>query len=362
MTFQRGFDLPSGRRKKGTIPIVSSGGFSGYHDVARAKQPGIVIGRYGSIGNIFYIEEDYWPLNTTLFVKDFKSNYPLFIYYLLHTIRFEEHNGKTGVPGVNRNDLHSICVLLPPFFEQIKISTILSTWDDLLTILIRLIDTKRQQKQALAEQLLTGKRRLKGFEGEWSKMTIAGVAAEFSERGNDTSLTVLSCTKYRGLVRSLEYFGKQIFSEDISKYKLVNRGMLAYATNHIDEGSIGIQDIEDKAVISPMYTVINPKRNIHGEFLISVLKTETYRQFFVTRMSASVDRRGSLRWKDFSKIPFVLPPLVEQKAIVSVLSALDTEIDLLTRQQAKVQEQKRGLMDLLLTGKVRVQIPEEVPA
>lgn len=262
----------------------------------------------------------------------------------------------SSIPHINTKDLKKFLIPLPPLPEQHKIAAILSAWDDALSILARLIDAKRQQKQALAEQLLTGKRRLKGFEGEWKEKTVADVASEFSKKGQNKSLTVLSCTKHNGLVRSLEYFGKQIFSQDISGYKLVKRNMLAYATNHIDEGSIGLQNIEDEAVISPMYTVIETGSSITPEFLFALLKTETYLQLFIARMSASVDRRGSLRWKDFSKIPLRLPPLPEQQAIASVLSTLDAELSALTRQQAAVQQQKRGLMDLLLTGRVRVKV------
>ncbi len=265
-----------------------------------------------------------------------------------------------GAQGVfNTGSAQKIRIPLPPLPEQRRIAAILSQWDDSLSILTKLIEAKRQQKRGLAEQLLTGKRRLKGFGGEWRKGQISDVASEFSERGRDKSLTVLSCTKHFGLVKSLEYFGKQIFSQDTSNYKLVKRGMIAYATNHLDEGSIGLQDLEDSAVISPMYTVMQVKSNFDQKFLFMLLKTEEYRLVFASRTSASVDRRGSLRWGEFSKIPLLIPPLlVEQQAIVSILSTLDEEVNTLNALKAKVQEQKRGLMDLLLTGKVRVKVEE----
>ncbi len=107
---QRGFDLPKEKRKKGSIPIISSGGVTGYHDTPKAMAPGVVTGRYGSIGDVFYIDQDYWPLNTALWVKDFHGNDEKFIYYLLCSFNFEKFSDKTGVPGVNRNDLHSIKV------------------------------------------------------------------------------------------------------------------------------------------------------------------------------------------------------------------------------------------------------------
>lgn len=107
---QRGFDLPGSQRIKGSIPIVSSGGITGYHSEAKCKAPGVVTGRYGSIGDVFYLEENYWPLNTSLWVKDFHGNHEKFIYYLLVNFDFKKFSDKTGVPGVNRNDLHAVKV------------------------------------------------------------------------------------------------------------------------------------------------------------------------------------------------------------------------------------------------------------
>ena len=112
-TLQRGFDLPHRFRKPGTIPIVTSSGIEHTHCEARVKAPGVVTGRYGTIGEVFFVRDDFWPLNTTLYVRNFHGNSPLFVSYLLRTIDFHTHSGKRGVPGVNRNDLHEIAVALP---------------------------------------------------------------------------------------------------------------------------------------------------------------------------------------------------------------------------------------------------------
>jgi type I restriction enzyme S subunit len=91
VTLQRGFDLPSAsREKKGTIPVVSSSGVSGFHSEAKAQAPGVVTGRYGSVGEVFFLMEAFWPLNTTLFVVDFKGNHALFVYYLLQSLNFKK--------------------------------------------------------------------------------------------------------------------------------------------------------------------------------------------------------------------------------------------------------------------------------
>lgn len=130
VTLQRGFDLPAQKRKPGKVPIVSSSGVSAHHSEVAVKGPGVVTGRYGTIGQVFFIEKDYWPLNTTLWVKDFHGNDPLFTSYLLRTIDFQSCSDKSSVPGVNRNDLHRITVSLPPLAEQKRIASILGALDD----------------------------------------------------------------------------------------------------------------------------------------------------------------------------------------------------------------------------------------
>ena len=130
ITLQRGFDLPSQDRKPGRVPILSSSGITGYHSEVGVPGPGVVTGRYGTIGQVFLIKEDFWPLNTTLWVKDFQGNDPLYTSYLLRTIDFMSCSDKSSVPGVNRNDLHRILVLLPPLDEQRTIASVLGALDD----------------------------------------------------------------------------------------------------------------------------------------------------------------------------------------------------------------------------------------
>lgn len=141
ITFQRGFDLPIQDRLPGSVPIVSSSGITGNHREARVSGPGVVTGRYGTIGEIFYIAEDFWPLNTTLFVKDFKGNHPRFITYLLQTVDFMAHSDKSSVPGVNRNHLHMVRVRVPSLPEQQALAGVLGALDDKIELNRRMNET-----------------------------------------------------------------------------------------------------------------------------------------------------------------------------------------------------------------------------
>ncbi|MFA0173197.1 restriction endonuclease subunit S, partial [Vibrio splendidus] len=110
ITLQRGFDLPKGDRVEGGIPVVASTGVGGYHNESKVKAPGVVIGRSGSIGGGQYITDDFWPLNTTLWIKDFKGHDPRYVYYLMRSIDFTKFNVGSGVPTLNRNHLSSLLV------------------------------------------------------------------------------------------------------------------------------------------------------------------------------------------------------------------------------------------------------------
>ena len=132
ITLQRGFDLPTARRKDGDVPVIASTGIAGYHNEAKVRGPGVVIGRSGSIGGGQYTADDFWPLNTTLWVKDFKGNNPRFTYYLLKGIDFTRFNAGAGVPTLNRNHIASLRVSSFSSAEQDQITSILSAYDDLI--------------------------------------------------------------------------------------------------------------------------------------------------------------------------------------------------------------------------------------
>jgi type I restriction enzyme S subunit len=130
--FQRGFDLPRDKFIDGEFPVVGSTSILGFHIEFKVKAPGIVTGRSGTIGQFQFLKTDFWPHNTSLWVKDFKGNDEKFAYYLLHTLDFIGLNGGGAIPSLNRNFLSSIFVNLPPLLTQRKIASILSVYDDLI--------------------------------------------------------------------------------------------------------------------------------------------------------------------------------------------------------------------------------------
>ncbi len=152
LNFKRGYDLPKSERKEGLIPIVSSSGISGYHDEYKVSAPGVVTGRYGTIGSVYYVDKPFWPLNTTLYITDFKGNDPKFIFYFLHSFDFEKYSDKSTVPGVNRNHLHLEDIIIPPLSGQRDIASVLSSLDDKIDLLHRQNATLESMAEALFRQ------------------------------------------------------------------------------------------------------------------------------------------------------------------------------------------------------------------
>ena len=150
LTLQRGFDLPGRERSPGSVPVVSSSGITDYHAESKVKGPGVVTGRYGTIGQVFFVPEDFWPLNTTLYVRDFKGNDPRFIGYFLKGIDFFAYSDKAAVPGVNRNHLHESLVSYPtnPGAQQ-AIAHILGTLDDKIELNRRMNQTLEAMARAI---------------------------------------------------------------------------------------------------------------------------------------------------------------------------------------------------------------------
>lgn len=157
---QRGHDLPSDDRIEGTIPVVSSGGVSGFHNIAIADGPGVITGRYGTVGEVFFTDTRYWPLNTTLYVKDFRGNDHKWIYHLLSSIPLDIDSQKSAVGGINRNIVGSLRVPRPPVREQRAIARELDEAENSSMEARRMLGTQIQllleRRQASITAVVTG--------------------------------------------------------------------------------------------------------------------------------------------------------------------------------------------------------------
>lgn len=162
VTLQRGFDLPKAKRNnEGGVPIYAASGLTGYHDEIKAKGPGIVTGRSGTLGIVKLVLEDHWPLNTSLWVKKFENCTAHYAYYLLDSIGLERFNSGASVPTLNRNDVHGNPVIAPPLELVNKFEEIVAVKHKQINVLKRKNTNLKQQRDMLLPKLISGQIELK---------------------------------------------------------------------------------------------------------------------------------------------------------------------------------------------------------
>lgn len=286
--------------------------------------------------------------------------------FLEYSLRFKAseslHLTQGGQPNFSAEIVKKFSILLPPLPEQVKIASILSEWDDSLFTLSKLIEAKRQQKRGLAEQLLTGKRRLKGFSGEWEEKELGQVAEIDSDSlgqntDQDYQFHYLSLSEVnRG---QITFPNEKIsFSEAPSRARRkVRQGdvLLGTVRPNLQAFAILKNQVAD-LIVSTGFSAIRAHEFSDSEFIYQSLYSSNITQQIDNLITGS--NYPAISSADVKKLKLNCPPLPEQQAIASVLSTLDAEISSLEALKASVQGQKRGLMDLLLTGKVRVKVEE----
>ena len=259
-----------------------------------------------------------------------------------------------SVLGISKSNLLNLKIKLPPLDEQEKIAEILSTWDEAINLTINLIESKKQFKKALMQNLLTAKIRFPRFKDEWKKIKMNDIFTEIDERSiANNQYEILSVT-LNGIVPQNTHFKKRIASKDNSGYKILRYGNLVIGMN-LWMGGIDILTNQNIGIVSPAYRIfkIDDKYNIY--FLRNFIKTKKMLELYVlhSEQGASVVRRN-LKLSELLEEKIKLPNLNEQQKIAEVLTACDDEINLLNLKLENLKKQKQGLMQKLLSGKVRI--------
>ncbi|MBI9061824.1 MAG: restriction endonuclease subunit S [Marinilabiliaceae bacterium] len=261
----------------------------------------------------------------------------------------------TNLASINSTQLKNFVVPIPTITEQTTIITCLATWDKAIQTLTKLIAQKELRKKGLMQQLLTGKKRLLGFSGEWRLITFKDIYQSKKQKAGNEKFLVLSVTK-DGIVSQAEYFKKEIASADTSPYLIVEKGDMVMSGLNFWMGSIDVLEKFDVGIVSPAYKVFEIKKaDIDHLFMRYYVRSEEFLKALVgaSVQGASVVRRN-LDKEALEEWAFKLPQYDEQKLIAKVLQTADTEIELLKTKLDKLKEQKKGLMQQLLTGKKRL--------
>ena len=242
-------------------------------------------------------------------------------------------------------------VILPPIEEQHKIAAILITQDKVIELKEKRLAEKQRQKKYLMQQLLTGKKRLPGFYGAWSFPKAKEIFQSVSDKDHKGDLAVLSSTQDRGIVPRDEVdIDIKYDACSLVNYKKVSKGNFVISLRSFQGG---IEYSTYTGLVSPAYTVLSSRKEISDGY---------YKQFFkgtdyINRLNVAVYgiRDGKqISYEDFGRLRIPYPPIKEQDAIAEVLSTADHEIDLLQQDIEQEKQKKKALMQLLLTGIVRV--------
>jgi type I restriction enzyme S subunit len=375
---KRGYDLPQKERKPGNVPLVSSSGVSDKHAVAMVKGPGVVTGRYGTIGEVFFIEDDFWPLNTTLYVRDFKGNDPRFISYFLRGINFHAYTDKAAVPGVNRNDLHLAEIVFPSDIEEQRaIAHILGALDDKIDLNHRRNETLEAMARALFKSWFVdfdlpapatggqagGMAQEDMQESElgvipkgWRVGTLGDVAEH--PRRNIKPAEIKASTPYIALEHmprcsiALNEWGVSDELES-NKYEF-RKGEILFGKLRPYFHKVGIAPLD--GVCSTDIVVIVPKAPTWFGFVVAIASSDEFVEY--TNAGSTGTKMPRTNWSEMARYKIALPPESLAAEFNAQIQPMITKIIASIHQSRTLATLRDTLLSKLLSGELRVKEAE----
>lgn len=349
--FKRGYDLPSSQRIEGKHPIISSSGYSGNHSEYKVKGPGLVTGRYGSIGEIFLVNKDYWPLNTALYVDDLYDNNIHFCRFLLQTIDFKKFSDKTGVPGINRNDLHKIVKSVPSINEQQKIAAFLTSVDTKISQLSEKNLLLKEYKKGVMQQIFSQKVRFKDKDGnpfpDWKEHSLKHVLelqSDSLDMKDDTTYELITVKRgFVGVVSRGLFKGKDVL---VKNQFIIHENEFVISKRQIVHGACGLVPAElEGAIVSNEYNVFRPVKDLLDIDYFNRFSTTPFmrRAFFINSDGVHIEKL-LFKTQSWLKTKVQLPCLEEQQKVVQFLQAIDKKIDSVAEQIEQTKQFKKGLL------------------
>ena len=344
---QRGFDLPTRQICNGKIPVVYSNGIMNHHSSYKCVAPGLVTGRSGTIGKFTYIEDGYyWPHNTSLWVTDFHDNNPKFIYYLYQTIHIEQYSTGSGVPTLNRNNVHRHKTFIPKLKEQNKIAAFLSLLDERISTQSKIIDKLQSLIKGLNDFLYTqyGGEVLTSFaELGTSYSGLSGKSAQDFGSGKPfiTYLNVYS----NNVIKENDF--QYVAIKDDEKQNVVKYGDVLFTLSSETPEEVGVGSVylgKEKVYLNSFCFGIHITNTevAFPPYLSYYVSLTAFRKFIYPYAQGST--RFNLCKADFEKASIKLPTLADQKRIYSVLGHIDCKIETERQMLNLYNSQKQYLL------------------
>ncbi|MGY5538396.1 restriction endonuclease subunit S [Vibrio brasiliensis] len=378
---KRGHDLPLQNRCDGEYPIIGSNGVTGLHNEAICLSQGVITGRSGTLGKVYFSEKPYWPLNTSLYITDFKGNNPKYCYYFLKHFPLDKFGTGTGVPTLNRNIIHKQKVIFPPLLEQQKIAEVLSTVDEKIDLIDQKIAETEKLKTGLMQKLFSEGIGIQDSDSNWqphnefqdSPFGKIPKCWSVDSLGEHTVKVGSGVTPKGGskayvdsgipLIRSQNVLFGKFKLDDVAFIteqqhdkmkgsKLQPRDVLLNITG----ASIGrcavLPEDFDEGNVNQHVCIIRTSESIDPDFCGWFLNSNLG-QKQIWNLQAGGNREG-LNFQQIRSFKIPIFSIEEQCSIVEILSTVSDKLNLLETQKAETQQLKKGLMQKLLTGEWRV--------
>jgi len=385
VTFKRGYDLTASERLSGTYPVISSGGITGYHSEYKRDGEGIVTGRYGTLGEVYYVNGKYWPHNTTLYSSDFHGNCPKYVYYLMKCLGNLKTSDKSTVPGINRNDLHELVI---PFIEdknsQIAIAKLLSSLDNKIEINQKV----NGELEAMAKNLYdywfvqfdfpnakgqpykTGGGKMvyneilkREIPEEWKVKQLGDLANSINTGLNPRKHFKLGeGSNYYITIKNIEY-GRLLFDSSCAfiSDKSLQR---VQRRSRLEKGDILFTSIEPVGKtyllheephnwnINESVFSFKPTRNVSSEFLFMLLSSDEIRMKCKNASTGSIHK--GIRITPLKEFNVILPETTILENFTEITSRVLKKIDNNQKQNRQVTNLREWLLPLLMNGQVNV--------
>jgi len=378
ITLKRGYDLPHSARLPGPFPVVSSSGITDHHAEPKVKAPGVVTGRYGTLGQVFFVSKDYWPLNTSLYVQDFKGNDPKFIALLLSTLSFGSQNAAGAVPGVNRNHLHAMEVSVPPLPIQRRIAGILSAYDDLIENSQRRIKILEKMARRLYRDWFVHFR----FPGHENHPRIASPLGEILE-GWEVKLIADLCESvsygYTASASSSEVGPKLLRITDIvpdlinwddvpyceiseakaPKY-LLNPGDIVVARTGATTGyAKRLNKLHPSTVFASYLVRVRAGLGVSNRMLGILMESDVYKRFIEMNLGGAAQPQANA--VVLTSMRLAIPPAPLADEFDRLVEPIFDEAELLSVKIQSLRRTRDLLLPRLLSGQIDVDILSEPP-
>jgi type I restriction enzyme S subunit len=371
VALQRGFDLPKAKRVKGNVPLVASSKIDGSHNTFKVKAPGVVTGRSGSLGRVQYISKAFWPLNTTLWVKDFKGNNEKYIYYFLQTLDLAQYNSGAGVPTLNRNHLDELLINVHEYCEQTKIEKLLSNYDHLIENNNRRIAILEDMAQSLYREWFVNFRypgHANDVDKDGNQKLIDSPLGQIPEgwvvkplmelvnfkRNTIKKGNVSERTPYMGL----EHFPRKSIAlseweevSEIGSNKLgFNLGDILFGKIRPNFHKVGVAQVD--GVCSSDTFVFSPKNAKHHALISMVTFSNEFVAQAVQTSQGSKMPRAS--WDVLKEFPVPVPAQYIMEKFSSVVDPAIKQIRVLSLKNRNLKKQRDMLLPKLISGQIEL--------